>query len=42
MHYHRLDTVSMAFAKLHSTPEVLRYSLAELSKHFGIESDDLH
>ena len=42
MHYHRLDTVSMAFAKLHSDPEVLRYSLAELSKHFGISTDDLH
>ena len=42
MHYHRLDTVSMAFAKLHSDPKVLRYSLAELAKHFGIKTDGAH
>jgi DNA polymerase-3 subunit epsilon len=42
MHYHRLDTVSMAFAKLHSDPAVLRFSLAELAKHFGITTDGAH
>lgn len=42
MHYHRLDTVSMAFARLHSTPEVLRFSLAELAKYFGIETEGAH
>ena len=42
MHYHRLDTVSMAFAKLHSNPDVLRFSLAELSKYFGIDTGGLH
>jgi len=42
MHYHRLDTVSMAVARLHSDPTVMRYSLAELSKHFGIPHHDLH
>ena len=42
MHYHRLDTVSMAFAHLHSAPEVLRFSLAELAKHFNIHTDGAH
>lgn len=42
MHYHRLDTVSMALAKLHSHPDVLRYSLAELCKYFDIPRDELH
>ncbi len=41
MHYHRLDTVSMAYAKLHDT-DVTRYSLAELCKHFGIENTRAH
>ncbi|MBP6884240.1 MAG: 3'-5' exonuclease [Candidatus Pacebacteria bacterium] len=42
MHYHRLDTVSMAYAKLHSTPLVTRFSLAELCKHFGIVNENAH
>ncbi len=42
MHYHRLDTVSMAYAVLHSTPDVGRYSLAELCKYFGIENKNAH
>ncbi len=42
MHYHRLDTVSMAYAVLHSTPDVGRYSLAELCKHFGIVNESAH
>ena len=42
MHYHRLDTVSMAYAVLHNTPDVNRYSLAELCKHFGIVHDHAH
>lgn len=41
MHYHRLDTVSMAYAKLHNT-DVTRYSLAELCKHFGIVNENSH
>ncbi len=41
LHYHRLDTVSMAYAKLHNT-DVTRYSLAELCKHFGIENAHAH
>ena len=42
MHYHRLDTVSMAYAKLHSAPDVTRYSLAELCKYFGIVNASAH
>ncbi len=42
MHYHRLDTVSMAFAVLHSTPDASRYSLAELCKYFGIINEHPH
>jgi ATP-dependent DNA helicase DinG len=42
MHYHRLDTVSMAFAKLHTTPDASRYSLMELCKYFGITNDRPH
>ncbi len=41
LHYHRLDTVSMAYAKLHST-DVTRYSLAELCKYFGIVNESAH
>lgn len=42
MHYHRLDTVSMAFAVLHNTPDVSRYSLADLCKYFDIPHENLH
>ena len=41
MHYHRLDTVSMAYAKLHDSG-VTRYSLGELCKHFGIVNEHAH
>lgn len=42
MHYHRLDTVSMAYAKLHNTPDVTRFSLGELCKYFSIENHSAH
>ncbi len=42
MHYHRLDTVSIAYAKLHGAPDVNRYSLAELCKHFGLVNEHAH
>jgi DNA polymerase III alpha subunit (gram-positive type) len=42
MHYHRLDTVSFAFGKLYSAPEVGRYSLGELCKYFGIINTKAH
>ena len=42
MHYHRLDTVSMAYAKLHHIPDVTRFSLGELCKYFNITNTDPH
>lgn len=42
MHYHRLDTVSMAFAVLQNAPGINRYSLGELCKYFGIENQNAH
>jgi DNA polymerase III epsilon subunit-like protein len=42
MHYHRLDTVSMAYAKLHGIPEVTRFSLAELCKYFRVVNENAH
>lgn len=42
MHYHRLDTVSMAFVILKNNDEVIRYSLGELCKYFGIVNEKAH
>lgn len=42
MHYHRIDTVSMAFGVLHNVPEVNRYSLNELCKYFSITNEKAH
>ncbi len=42
MHYHRLDTVSIAYAKLHNLEEVKRFSLGELTKHYGIRHEKAH
>jgi DNA polymerase III subunit epsilon len=42
MHYHRLDTVSMAYIKLRNVPEVDHFSLHELCRYFGIENPNSH
>ncbi len=42
MHYHRLDTVSMAHAVLKDSPDTTRYSLGELCKRFGIVNKQAH
>ena len=42
MHYHRIDTVSMAYAKLHGATDLMRYSLGELCKHFAIVNERPH
>lgn len=42
MHYHRLDTVSMAHAILKDSPDTTRYSLGELCKRFGIVNEHAH
>ena len=42
MHYHRLDTVSMAYQALRTAPEATRYSLVELCKYFDIPFTNPH
>ena len=42
MHFHKLDTISIAFAKLHLNESVDRYSLQFLCDHFGIENKNAH
>ena len=42
MHYHKLDTISIAFAKLYKKAEIGRFSLESLSSYFGIENKKAH
>ncbi|MCK9352318.1 MAG: 3'-5' exonuclease [Candidatus Paceibacterota bacterium] len=42
MHYHRLDTVSIAFAKLYDKTEVEKFSLRFLCEYFGVENKNAH
>ena len=42
MHYHKLDTVSIAFAKLHKEPDVKHFSLRELCLRFDIKNEGAH
>jgi DNA polymerase III epsilon subunit-like protein len=42
MHYHKLDTISIAWAKLHNKPEITHFSLRELCKHFDIKNENAH
>ncbi|OGJ02895.1 hypothetical protein A3G06_00920 [Candidatus Nomurabacteria bacterium RIFCSPLOWO2_12_FULL_46_14] len=42
MHYHRLDTVSLAWAKLHAKPDINHFSLRELCLYFGIKNARPH
>jgi DNA polymerase III epsilon subunit-like protein len=42
MHYHKLDTISIAWAKLHKKPSITHFSLRELCKHFGVENEHPH
>ncbi len=42
MHYHKLDTISVAWAKLHHDPSLEHFSLRELCKRFGIENKNAH
>jgi DNA polymerase-3 subunit epsilon len=42
MHYHKLDTVSIAFAKLHLTEDADKYSLQFLCDYFGIKNEHAH
>ncbi|MEK7088866.1 MAG: 3'-5' exonuclease [Patescibacteria group bacterium] len=42
MHYHRLDTISIAWAKLHEKPSITHFSLREMCKYFDIENKNPH
>jgi DNA polymerase III epsilon subunit family exonuclease len=42
MHYHKLDTVSIAWAKLHSEPDLEHFSLREMCGRFGIKNERAH
>lgn len=42
MHYHKLDTISIAFAKLHGRGDINQFSLRSLCEKFGIENKSAH
>jgi len=42
LHYHKLDTISIAFAKLYNEIEVKRFSLKFLCEHFKIKNKKAH
>lgn len=42
MHYFKLDTISIAWAKLHKNKDVTNFSLREMCVHFGIKNERSH
>jgi DNA polymerase III epsilon subunit-like protein len=42
MHYHKIDTISVAWAKLHRNPDIEHLSLRELCLHFDIKNEHAH
>jgi len=42
MHYHKLDTISVSWAKLHREPDLEHFSLRELCERFGIKNERAH
>ena len=42
MHYHKLDTISIAWAKLHKDESVEHFSLREMCKRFDIINENPH
>ncbi len=42
MHYHKLDTISIAWAKFHKDKDFEHFSLRELCKHFDIKNERSH
>ena len=42
MHYHKLDTISISWAKLHHDPDLDHFSLRELCLRFGIKNERSH
>lgn len=41
-HYHKLDLLSMAFAKLYDAEAVQRFSLEALADYFGLKNEHAH
>lgn len=42
MHYHRLDVMSMAFAKLYDDPQAQKFSLRALCDYFKVKNEKAH
>lgn len=42
MHYHRLDTISIAWAKFHHDANFKHFSLREMCKYFDIKNENPH
>lgn len=42
MHYHKLDTISMAWAKFHKDEDFDHFSLREMCARFGIKNERAH
>ena len=42
LHYHRLDTISIAWAKLHKDPAFEHFSLREMCVRFDIKNERAH
>jgi DNA polymerase-3 subunit epsilon len=42
MHYHKLDTISVAWAKLHNDPFIEHFSLHDMCERFGIKNERAH
>ncbi len=42
MHYHKLDVISFALAKLYDKPDAQKFSLRALCKYFGIRNEKEH
>ena len=42
LHYHKLDTISITWAKLHREPDLNHFSLRELCVRFDIKNENAH
>ena len=42
MHYHKLDTISIAFGRLYDKHDIEKFSLRALCEYFGIENKNAH
>ncbi|MCR4283843.1 MAG: 3'-5' exonuclease [Parcubacteria group bacterium] len=42
MHYHKLDVISFAFAKLYDKPDAQKFSLRALCKYLGVRNEKEH